>query len=193
MDSMITPDFSEFNVAPASGGMADLATMLERLRDKEKEIADAELALTALKTTHKEMSQREIPDLMARLGVESFKTKSGVSVKIKPDVYCSIKKENQNKAFEWLESTDNGGLIKREVSVAFAAGQDEQAHDFIASIEETYAGNIKEDKWVEPQTLKAFVKKRLAAEEDGKVPEDQRVPRDVFNVLPFQVAKIEYT
>jgi hypothetical protein len=103
------------------------------------------------------------------------------TVRIKEDVYAGITEENREAAFEWLETTDNDGIIKNEVKCAFGKGQDEQAKQLLELLEKN-GHSFTNTRNVHPQTLKAFVREQLK--------EGLPIPTDLFSVHVKKVAEI---
>lgn len=178
-----TPDYGAFVEAPKTEDLTQLGTLIEKLHAAEMEVALAEEALKKKQAAVKTLAEIEIPELMARIGVKTFTTTTNLQVEVKDDVQASVKEADRPRAFAWLESNGHGGLIKSEVVVAFARAEKEKAAELAGELGKQYPGNVRQDQWVEPQTLKSFVKKRLEANE--------KVPEDIFSIRKFKVAKVK--
>ena len=103
------------------------------------------------------------------------------SIKVNRFYSASIPKDRQEEAFTWLVDNGYGDLIKNVVATNFVRGQEEVAVSFAEELNDRgMAVNTK--KWVEPMTLKAFVKDQT---EQGKA-----VPNDLFGLYIGEKAKI---
>lgn len=163
----------------SSSRLAKLADMLARL---ERRRVDVERDLKELDKDIQRLQEHEIPALMAELGFKSFKLENGAEVTVKPYYSASINKERQEEAFSWLKDNGFGDLIKNVVAANFGRGQEELAEKVLAELAQK-GYNTSSKTWVEPMTLKAFVKEQI---EKG-----ESVPDDLFGVYVGQKATIK--
>jgi hypothetical protein len=152
----------------------------EQLR-LEKSLAEQELLLKELKEQLTQVREFSLPAALEAFGMTSVTLRDGSKINIKQDVYAGITEENREAAFEWLEATDNEGLIKNEVKLPFGKGQDAEAKK-LTELLSSQGYSFINSRTVHPQTLKAFIRKQL---EDG-LP----VPMDIFSVHVKNVAVI---
>lgn len=160
-------------------GISELATKQVRL---EAELAQLEAQLKAKKEEHRQVSQIDIPEAMAEIGLSEFKLDTGHKVTVNPFYNCSIPKEQYDEAMDWLRDNGHGDLIKNTVAVDFGRGEDEAADNFKQSVENQ--GLSYSDKTgVHPQTLRAFVREQI---ESG-----QTLPLDLLGVFIGQKTTIK--
>lgn len=152
----------------------------EQLR-LEKSLAEQELLLKELKEQLTQVREFSLPAALEAFGMTSVTLRDGSKINIKQDVYAGITEENREAAFEWLEATDNDGLIKNEVKLPFGKGQDAEASK-LTELLSSQGYSFINSRTVHPQTLKAFIRKQL---EDG-LP----VPMDIFSVHVKNIASI---
>ena len=150
-----------------------LAELLVELRKNAERL---ERELDAAKADVRRVEQEDLPELMAELGIETFRLTTGESIEVKPEVECNISEERRAAAHAWLLQHGFGGLIKTEVIVGFGRGE----HDAAVQCAQAVGGSLIER--VHPSTLKSFVKEQMAA---GKP-----VPFDLFGVHPYSKVKI---
>ena len=161
--------------------MADLCAEQVAL---EEEMRQLEEQLKAKATAAKKLSQEIIPARMSELGLESLTLSDGSSIKIKQLVHASIPVKYREEAFDWLREHGHGDIIKNQVSATFGKGEDTTASNFIDKIEEL--GYQPQQKvWVEPMTLKAFVREQIA--------NGSELPTDKFGVFIGAETKISKT
>ena len=157
-----------------------LSNLVRSLRSVEKEIADTEEHLKALKQQKHKLSTEQIPALMDEMGVERLDV-DGVTVARKLIVHASIPAERKDEAYGWLRSNGLDDIIKNDVTVSFGKGQDNVAGDLIGRLEaEGYDPSQK--TYVHPSTLRAFVKERF---ENGKP-----IDLDMFGAFVSNAAEI---
>ena len=95
---------------------------------------------------------------------------------------ASIPKDRSDEAFTWLVDNKFGDLIKNQVATNFVRGQEEQAEKFASEL----AGRgmpVNTKKWVEPMTLKAWVRE--------KTEQGVNIPHDLFGIFIGEKAKIQ--
>ena len=153
--------------------MADLCAEQVAL---EEEMDQLEEQLKAKAKAARKLSQEIIPARMSELGLESLTLADGSSIKIKQLIHASIPVKYREEAFQWLRDNGHGDIIKNQVSATFGKGEDTTASNFIDKIEEL--GYQPQQKvWVEPMTLKAFVREQIA--------NGSEIPTDKFGVYTY--------
>lgn len=183
--SAVAPTIDYFDDIPEKKVEVKDLQLLARLAAESKEL-EATIQTKAVDLAEDQakldaLLRKRIPEIMKELGMEEFKLTDGSKISIKEDVKCGITEANKPKAFEWLESTNNDGIIKTKVGVDFGKGEMEEAKKAIDALAEVgLAATV--DRAVHPATLKSFVKEML---EKGV-----SIPIDVFGIFEFTVAKI---
>ena len=118
---------------------------------------------------------------MQELGLESLTLKDGSAVKVKQLVQASIPVRHRETAFQWLRDRGHGDLIKNQISAEFGKGEDQSAGKFIDNIK-SLGYEPKQKVWVEPMTLKAFVREQIAEGVD--------IPMETFGIFVGAETKI---
>lgn len=162
--------------------LAELTTLCQMLVERDREIEHAEQQLKAAKESARQLREEAIPAALTELGVTDVRLLSGEKVSMQQDVYASIPADKKFEAFDWLERHAFGGLIKTEVSVQFGKGELGAASEFFERLKSQglapdFARNVH------PQTLKAWLRERLAKADP--------VPLELFGARPVWVAKIQ--
>jgi hypothetical protein len=167
---------------PKDTDLNSVAVLVDRQVKLEQDLANLE---DLLKQTSKELSQVkdiDLPNALERFGLSELRLLDGSIVVIKEDVHAGITVENRDKAFDWLTVTGNDGIIKNEVKLPFGKGQESEAQGVMTLLDEKGI-SYTNSKTVHPQTLKAFVKRRL---EDG-----EPIPTDIFSIHITKSATIK--
>lgn len=148
----------------------------------EAQIGESEQKLLGLKVSHRELSEKRIPELMLALNLKSLTHESGAEVKIEKYYSGSITEEKAAEAFLWLRDHELEDLIKRQISISFGMGENEAADELSSELESKSLG-FSDKATVHPSTLKSLIKERLEAGQD--------VPFDLFNVVSGMKTKIK--
>lgn len=128
----------------------------------EEQLKEAKARLQKLKT-------ETIPEFMDEVGIESFTTSGGATVKVEPFYQCSIPKARKDEAFSWLSQHGYEDLIKVSVGLSFGKSQYAEACELARTLDELGYPCIPVLN-VHPMTLKGWV--RMMAEEAEEFPLD---------------------
>lgn len=143
------------------------------LLDAEEATAKADEELKARKETERKLREETIPGMFAELGVEKLTLSDGSTFSCTQEVYAAIPAPRREEAYSWLEENGFGGLIKTNVEIPFGKGELELARELLDRLATELGvtnGTILRE--VHPQTLKAFLKERLAAEAESAIEEE---------------------
>ena len=172
---------SEFNNI-TTDGLKTVSSLAQEVSNWEGKVAELEEQLRTAKAKLLELTDRDLPDMMAGGGITNFTLADGSKLEVKQTYGARIPVVHRDAAFAWLKEKGHDDIIKNLVSVPFGRGEDSLATDFINLAQKNgYAPDQKKE--VHPQTLKAFVKEQL---EKG-----QEVPMDLFGVFTGQRASIK--
>ena len=148
----------------------------------EEEISELESQLKSKNSTHRKLSQEIIPAKMSELGLESITLKDGAVIKVKQLVQASIPVKHREEAFKWLRENRFADLIKNTVSVSFGRDEDDSARELREELTRNRYTTAQK-QWVEPMTLKAFVREQVEKGTD--------LPYETFNIYIGQKSKIK--
>ena len=172
-------DASKFDNVDKAGG-SDLSNLIRRSIQIDKDIEEAEQHLKDLKFKKRKINEEDIPNLMDEMGMDSVEV-DGYKVKVRPFVHARIADEKREEAFAFLRSIGEADIIKNEVTVAFSAGQDNQAGAVIDDLRQQ-GYDPAQKTHVHPSTLKAWVR--------GRVESGKELDFDTFGVYVGNEAKI---
>ena len=161
---------------------------LKTLTDKANKMVELEQLVeekqASLKSTQKELktlSEEDIPALLSEVGLSEITLTNGKKISTSAYYYGRITEHNQQEAFEWLQNNGHGDIIKNVVSVSFGRDEDVNAEKLLSNLQDNgYTTNGK--KWVEPMTLKAFIREQVESGND--------LPLETFNVYEGQKTRI---
>jgi len=162
-------------------GLSQVSKLANLQLALEDRVADLEEELKQAKRDLREVAEDQLPAAMAEHNITELKLEDGSSISVAKFYSASIPKDRADEAFRWLVDNDFGDLIKNQVATNFVRGQEEQAEQFASEL----AGRgmpVNTKKWVEPMTLKAFVKDQT---EQGA-----NIPADLFGLFIGEKAKI---
>lgn len=93
--------------------LQELARELSTLKSAKDKIEDE---LSAINKRIEILARQEIPEAMDEAGVQNVKFEGIGKIYLKGDVFASIPAESRDAAYEWLELTGRGSLIKPTVN-----------------------------------------------------------------------------
>ena len=158
-----------------------LSHYCQELQAYEEEIADMEEKLKYKKEKADKISSEIIPNLLAEQGLSSLKLADGSSIDVRKTYRCTIKKDMNESAHNWLRENGLEDIIKNEVAVTFGKGEDSRAQDLLSLAGQNGYEPTQRQK-VEPMTLMALFRERVEAGLD--------MPSDSFNLLIQDKTKI---
>ena len=119
---------------------------------------------------------------MAEYGMAKVKMDDGSEIAVSKFYSASIPKTRQEEAFDWLRDNGHESLIKNQVAVSFGRSEDAVAQLLMDRLQ-AEGFETQQKVWVEPMTLKAFVKEQV----EGGSP----IPSDLFGIYIGEQAKIK--
>jgi len=179
--SNVPHDYSADLEAPSTDRLAELSSLANDLYLAELDVVERKRELEEAQAKADDISQQQIPQLMESIGIEEFTTTSGVKLSIKDIIRAAPPAARRAEAYAWLKEHGYGDLIKHNIIVGFGRDEEQDANDLAADLERKGL-RTKDELKVESQTMKKFVKDRLAA--------GQAIPMDLFGVRQFKQAKI---
>lgn len=109
-------------------GMAEVVRIAKMQLELERDIASTEMLLIKLKFHLKQVQEGELVDAMRTAGMKTFELISGHKIKVEDFITASLTDGKMPLAVAWCEKHGHSGVIKREVSLEFAKGSDEQVN-----------------------------------------------------------------
>ena len=179
---MSQPDYSDFQKdAPQLDDLATLAQLAQDLYLAELKQAEAEDALKAAQRKVRDIGEHQIPELMDEIGIAEFTTKSGIKLSVKDNLRVSPPAARRQEAWDWLTERGFGDLVKHNVVVGFSRGEEDACTELLGRLH-AQGLQTKDERKVEPSTLKKFVK--------GRLEEGAEMPLDLFGATQFRQTKI---
>lgn len=167
--------------AKSEGELAELSRLAESQVRAQQAVTDAEAALVKAQQVLKDIAERQVPELMDKLGLAEFRTTSGATVEIEEQIRASIPAPRKFEAFAWLRANNHAALIKRLVSVDFSKGEDEKAAKLLKQLQAD-GFSVEDKESVHNSTLVSWVSKKLKAGDE--------FPLDLFGVFRQRVSKV---
>jgi hypothetical protein len=164
--------------------MSDLqrvATMARQLTEVQDAISELTERLSEAKREERRISEEDLPQLMAEVGLSELTLASGEKVEITEQVQAAITEANLPAAVNWLVEHGFGGIVKTRIMVDYDYTERGEALAAFQEQAQYHQTELKET--VHPATLKSFVREQLEA--------GNNVPMDLFSVHPFSKAKIK--
>lgn len=165
-------------------GDASLKALSEKateLQELDKAIKLWEKELGKMKADYRELSEVSIPNMLNELGLSEITLKDGNKINTSTYYSARITEDKRDEAFLWLSQNGFGDIIKNTVSVSFGREEDDSAKELAQELEMN-GHTTAQKKWVEPMTLKAFVREQVEKGAD--------LPLETFNVYIGQKTRI---
>ena len=112
---------------PNDSGLGAVAKLAEKIIAQEQHVKSLEHELKGAKAKLLKMTDEDLPSAMQELNLSTFSLNDGTRIVIKPTYGARISKDNEDKAFEWLRSRNEGDLIKNTITCRFNKEQDNEA------------------------------------------------------------------
>ena len=166
-------------------GLSDIGALCKKLVEKREQKSLHEKAA--------EEANQEIQNLSATIGtylkeknLTSLKLVDGSVVEYDEKLRANIKRENTQKAYEFIRSLGAGDLIKNEIKMQFAKGQDEDAEQFRKFL--ISKGLVPQEKQgVAWNTLDAWCRETI----EKYAAQGKAFPEEVFGIFRYHDVKIK--
>ena len=133
------------------------------------DIAETEIEISNLKEQLKKkedyktkLSEEVLPSLFSEVGLSELKLSDGRKIKVSEYYRAAIKVENREAAYTWLRNNGFGDLVKNQITCSFGRNEDEKASKLVSDLNERGYESAQRE-WVEPSTLRAFVREQYEA------------------------------
>lgn len=173
------------NVGASNEGLALISSLAQAQYDAAVKVAELEDQLKDAKKELAKVSEVDLPEAMKECGVKDFTTTTGLKITLKDDLNVGITEAKREEAYSWLRDNGFDGLIKSDLALHFDRDHLKDAEKLVAQLgKKGYDVEFKQN--IHYQTLKAFVKERMADTEA-----DVQIPLDLFGARPYQVAVVK--
>lgn len=176
-------DYEQLAQAPLGDNiLAQIAATARDILDAQNAVVEAELELKTRQNLLRALQENTMPDLMAAAGQEKLTTSDGLIVEVKSNVRGQPTKENESKAFDWLRSKGQGGVIKTQLAADLGKAPEAKVQAAVDALSgQGIRPMVKEG--VHWQTLGALVREMLARGDD--------VPLDLLGVHVSKLAEVK--
>lgn len=173
-----------------AGNLGEVSALATALCEAEDAVEQAEQQLKILKERERKLREEDLPGAMEEVGLKKLTLANGAQISVGLEIYVSVPEHRKAAAYAWLEQHDFGGLIKTSLISSF--GREEEEQERMRQVAELLAQSevqFTAKQEVNAQTLKAWLREQLAL--GTEVPEDRRVPLDLFGARPVDCAKVK--
>ena len=132
------------------------------IAETEEEIANLKSQLKKKEEYVTKLSEQVLPTLFSEVGLSELKLSDGRKLKVSEYFRASIKVENRELAYTWLRNNGFGDLVKNQVTCSFGRNEDEKASGLMSDLSDKGLEPAQRE-WVEPSTLRAFVREQYEA------------------------------
>lgn len=178
---------------PSDASLQRVATLAReqvvRQRDVDRLKRELEAAVEALRVN----METDLPAAMLEVGMTSFGLTGGWSVEVDEAVTGSIPKDpvRTEEAHDWLEANRHF-IVKRRITILFGREDEAWAAKFMRDCAARKKPlNLETKKWVEPQTLSAFVREQLREAKSRNVDPETLAPTGLLGVFKRTYARVK--
>lgn len=181
-----------------------ILTLIKGLQVAQTSVTDYDSELKDAKASVTDFQQNKIPDFMG----QAIEWKgAGWKVKIKEEMFCSIRKRPVDKsaeAYKHLEEIGHGVKVKRQISVNFGAGllDDEMIQRIMPELEAKAKDliNVELKKAFPDRPMNAEIQMgttyKVEAQTLKKIAKDRqeagfKMPDDIFSCYPYRKADVK--
>lgn len=162
-------------------GLSRIANLVRQQLALERRISDLEDELKSTQKQLVDISENQLPTALAEHGMTRLSMDDGSEITVNRFYSASIKEDKKEAAFGWLRDNGHGDLIKNQISISLGRKEDELASKIADDLRERGFDPVQK-VWVEPMTLKAFVREQVEA--------GAPIPTETFGVYIGEKAKI---
>lgn len=146
--------------APDTDQLSNISRLAVKQLTLESEVAEATEKLKSKVAELRVVQEQQLPEALQAANCAEFRLATGGKVSLKEELTMSIPKANMPDVIAWLQSTDNGGVVSREMVVNIGKGQDNLLAVLKAKCEELgFAYEVGEN--ANTATVKAIVRRAL--------------------------------
>ena len=151
-DAETIPEDNMGKIGAVATDIAEIDNEIQKLKEELKKKEDYRTKL----------SEEVLPSLFSEVGLSELKLADGRKIKVSEYYRAAIKVENRDAAYTWLRNNGFGDLVKNQITCSFGRNEDEKANSLISDLNEKGLEPMQRE-WVEPSTLRAFVREQYEA------------------------------
>ena len=148
-DASFQPEDKMGKIGAVATDIAEIDIEIQELKEKLKQKEDYRTKL----------SEEVLPSLFSEVGLTEVKLSDGRKVKVSEYYRAAIKVENRDAAYTWLRNNGFGDLVKNQITCSFGRNEDEKASGLMSELSDKGLEPAQRE-WVEPSTLRAFVREQ---------------------------------
>ena len=148
-DAETIPEDNMGKIGAVATDIAEIENEIQKLKEELKKKEDYKTKL----------SEEVLPSLFSEVGLSELKLADGRKIKVSEYYRAAIKVENRDAAYTWLRNNGFGDLVKNQITCSFGRNEDEKASSLVSDLNEK-GYDTAQREWVEPSTLRAFVREQ---------------------------------
>ena len=146
----------------SENSLGKIGAVATDIADTQEEISKLKEQLKNKEDYERKLSREVLPSLFSEVGLSELKLADGRKIKVSEYYTATPLKENRAKVYTWLRTNGFGDLVKNQVTCSFGRNEDEKASGLLSHLNDSgYESTQRE--WVEPSTLRAFVREQYVA------------------------------
>ena len=146
----------------SENSLGKIGAVATDIADTQEEISKLKEQLKNKEDYERKLSREVLPSLFSEVGLSELKLADGRKIKVSEYYTATPLKENRGKVFQWLRDNGFGDLVKNQVTCSFGRNEDEKASGLMSDLSDKGLEPAQRE-WVEPSTLRAFVREQYEA------------------------------
>ena len=161
MNNLINEMAKDAEAIPTNN-LEKIGAVATDIADTQEEISKIKEELKKKEDYEKKLSREVLPNLFSEVGLSELKLSDGRKIKVSEYYTATPLVENRTKVFKWLRDNGFGDLVKNQVTCSFGRNEDEKASGLMSDLSDKGLEPAQRE-WVEPSTLRAFVREQYEA------------------------------
>ena len=146
----------------SENSLGKIGAVATDIADTQEEISKLKEQLKNKEDYERKLSREVLPSLFSEVGLSELKLADGRKIKVSEYYTATPLKENRGKVFQWLRDNGFGDLVKNQVTCSFGRNEEEKASGLLSHLSDKGYHSTQRE-WVEPSTLRAFVREQYEA------------------------------
>ena len=146
----------------SENSLGKIGAVATDIADTQEEISKLKEQLKTKEDYERKLSREVLQSLFSEVGLSELKLADGRKIKVSEYYTATPLNENRGKVFQWLRDNGFGDLVKNQVTCSFGRNEDEKASGLMSELSDKGLEPAQRE-WVEPSTLRAFVREQYEA------------------------------
>lgn len=176
-EDLLAQEAAQIDSTPSDAGLARLRKKGQEMLEMDQRIKTLENELKEANVAYWDVRTKDMPDLMAEIGLSSFTLSDGTEVRVDPYYKANISadwpEDKREASFAHLDDLGAGDIIKTVVTVSFGRGMADELQEWLEKVRGLNFSfdppPLEMGRSVPWNTLTAFVKEQVTRGKGDKL------------------------